>query len=436
MGLGGELSRRRGARVVLGALIYGSALWGQQAAMRLTLEEAEQLALKNNPRLSESRFLERAAAQTPLELRSAYYPAFFGSVTGTGADGGSRIAAGALNNPVLYSRLGAGVTLSQMVYDFGRTGDLVESARLRAQAQAQSTTATKDDLILLVRRSYFAVLRAGALVKVAGQTVSTRQVLLDQVQTMAKNRLKSELDVRFASVNLADAKLLLATQQNQMQAAKADLVSAMGIPMPADLELEEAPLPPDLSNDLGQYVRDAIQARPEMRLLRLQHNAALRFAKAEKKLMYPAFGMMATVGVAPAADSQVAGRYGGVGLNMNIPIFNGWQFRARRNEAEYQALAAEQRTRDLANRIERDVRVAWLGVQNAIERRGLTAQLLDQARLALELAQGRYDLGLGSIVELSQAQLNLTTAQIAETNARYDYQLQRSVLDYQAGMIP
>jgi len=417
-------------------ILCGVPLWAQQAAMQLTLKEAEQLALKNNPQLSSSRFLEQAAAQTPLELRAAYYPTFFGSVTGVGADSGSRIAAGALNNPALYSRFGTGLTLSQMVYDFGRTGDLVESARLRAQAQAQSTTATKDDLILLVRRSYFTVLRAGALVKVAEQTVSTRQVLLDQVRTMAKNRLKSELDVRFASVNLADAKLLLSTQQNQMQAAKADLVSAMGIPTPRSLELEEAPLPADMSSDLGQYVRQAMQARPELRLLRLQHNAAQRFAKAEKKLMYPTFGMLATAGVAPAADQQVANRYGGVGLNMNIPIFNGWQFRARRNEAEFQALAAEQRTRDLANRIERDVRVAWLGVQNAIERRGLTAQLLEQARLALELAQGRYDLGLGSIVELSQAQLNLTTAQIAETNARYDYQLQRSVLDYQAGMIP
>lgn len=417
-------------------ILCGAPLWAQQAAMRLTLVEAEQLALKNNPQLSSSRFLEQAAAQAPLELRGAYYPTFFGSVTGVGADSGSRIAAGGLNNPALYSRFGTGVTLSQMVYDFGRTGDLVESARLRAQAQAQSTTATKDDLILQVRRSYFAVLRAGALVKVAEQTVSTRQVLLDQVQTMAKNRLKSELDVRFASVNLADAKLLLATQQNQMQAAKADLVSAMGIPTPQSLDLEEAPLPPDMSSDLGRYVQQAIQARPELRLLRLEHNAALRFAQAEKKLMYPTFGMLATVGVAPAADAQVPNRYGGVGVNMNIPIFNGWQFRARRNEAEYQALAAEQRTRDLANRIERDVRVAWLGVQNAIERRGLTAQLLEQARLALELAQGRYDLGLGSIVELSQAQLNLTTAQIAETNARYDYQLQRSVLDYQMGAIP
>ncbi|MCC6366749.1 MAG: TolC family protein, partial [Bryobacterales bacterium] len=128
-------------------ILCGGPLWAQQAAMRLTLEEAEQFALKNNPQLSSSRFLEQAAAQTPLELRAAYYPTFFGSVTGVGADGGSRIAAGALNNPALYSRFGTGVTLSQMVYDFGRTGDLVESARLRAQAQAQSTTATKDDLI-------------------------------------------------------------------------------------------------------------------------------------------------------------------------------------------------------------------------------------------------------------------------------------------------
>ena len=91
----------------------------------------------------------------------------------------------------------------------------------------------------------------------------------------------------------------------------------------------------------------------------------------------------------------------------------------------------ERQVKDLENRIERDVKTAYLAAKNAEERMSLTNQLMEQAKLALELAQGRYDLGLSSIVELSQAQLNLTTAQIANTNSRYDYQLQRSILDFQ-----
>jgi len=122
-------------------------------------------------------------------------------------------------------------------------------------------------------------------------------------------------------------------------------------------------------------------------------------------------------------------------LNVNIPIFNGGLFKARQAEAELKARADSQNVSDLENRITRDVRVAFLNATTAQDRLALTQQLLQQAQLALDLAQTRYDLGLGSIVELSQAQLNLTSAQIANTTAQYDYQTQRVVLDYQIGAL-
>ena len=79
------------------------------------------------------------------------------------------------------------------------------------------------------------------------------------------------------------------------------------------------------------------------------------------------------------------------------------------------------------------MRVAYLNAVTAYQRVGLTAQLLDQARLALDLSQSRYQIGLGSIVELSQAQLNATSAEIASVSAKYDYQAQRALLDYATG---
>ncbi|MBI3666914.1 MAG: TolC family protein [Acidobacteria bacterium] len=129
------------------------------------------------------------------------------------------------------------------------------------------------------------------------------------------------------------------------------------------------------------------------------------------------------------------GRYSAAGINVNIPVFNGHLFSARRAEADLRAQAAQQEVRDLENRIARDVRVAWLNADTAFRRLAVTAELLNQASQALDLAQARYDLGLGSIVELSQAQLNKTAAEIANAGAKYEYQIQHAVLDYQTGRL-
>ena len=97
--------------------------------------------------------------------------------------------------------------------------------------------------------------------------------------------------------------------------------------------------------------------------------------------------------------------------------------------------AASSASPSRSNRVVRDVRVAYLNATTAYDRMALTKQLLQQAQLSLDLAQTRYDLGLGSIVELSTAQLNLTSATIADTSARYDYQTQRAILSRQTGDI-
>jgi outer membrane protein len=133
--------------------------------------------------------------------------------------------------------------------------------------------------------------------------------------------------------------------------------------------------------------------------------------------------------------AQIPGRYGAIGLNISIPIFNGGLFRARQTEAELKAKAAGENVNDLQNRVMRDVRVAFLNATTAYDRMALTQELVNQSQLAMDLSQSRYDLGLADIVELSQAQLNLTSAQIANTTALYDYQAQRINVDFQTGTL-
>ena len=411
---------------------------GQSAPMRLTLAQAQNLAVQNHPQLAAARSSASASHQVPLELHAGELPQFSGSLTGVEADNGSRLAAGLLNNPTLYSRIGSGVSLNQLVTDFGRVKTLVQSADLHAQAQDQSTEATRTQILLTVNQAYFDELRAEALLKVAQDTVSARQLVADQITELQKNSLRSTLDVSFANVNLSDAKLLLATAQNNINAAQVQLASALGMPGQArqgGFTLSPEPAPGPLPGTVQPLVDQALRDRPDAASLRLEQTSAERAAKAEHDLYYPTVSVAGVAGLVPTGVSEVPGRYGAIGVNVNVPIFNGHLFKARQTEAELRAQAASQLLKDLEYRIQRDVEVAYLNANTAFQRIGLTAELLEQARLAADLSQTRYDNGLGSIVELSQAQLNVTAAEIANSSALYDYQIQRANLAFQTGAL-
>jgi outer membrane protein len=220
-----------------------------------------------------------------------------------------------------------------------------------------------------------------------------------------------------------------------VKSADAELAEAMGLPSQTDFVLSEEPVPGALPDSIDPLIQDAIQNRPELKDLRLEQDAAERFVKAEHSLFYPTIAALGTAGYVPAGEQAIPGTYGAAGVNVSIPIFNGGLFKARQTEAELRAQAAKQNVNDLANRVIRDLRVAYLAAKTAYDRIGLTVELLKQAQLGLDLAQSRYNLGLSSIVELSQAQLNLTSAQIAAASARYEYEGQWTAVQYQAGAL-
>jgi outer membrane protein len=186
-------------------------------------------------------------------------------------------------------------------------------------------------------------------------------------------------------------------------------------------------------------VAQAIANRPELAGLRFSRDAAYKFAEAEKDLSRPTVSAVAVGGFVPfinnTTTSSIPAEYEGVAANVSIPLFNGHLFAARREAALQRAMESDQRLRDEQQRLSRDVRVAWASANDAYQRIDVTAQYLRQAALALDLANGRYALGLSSIVELTQAQLNLTQAEIENLNAKYDYQTQYSALQYTLGLL-
>ncbi len=425
---------RRGALLAL--TLLGLMTAAPNAPQPLKLRDAEELALRNHPALLTSKALERASLEVPKEARSRMLPQVAGAVTAVGGlQDQSRIFAGGLSAPAILDRFATGVGVSQLITDFGRTGNLTRSAELRAGAQGEAVNASRAQIILQVDRAYYTALRSKAVLRVAEQTVDARRLVADQTATLAQSKLKSELDVTFARVNLEEARLLLSSAENEERAAMAELSNAIGTAAAGDYILSEEALLGELPSDVSPMVDDALKNRPEVRQARLEWESAQRFAKAERALSYPVLSAAGNLGYAPAHPDQYRGQWGVAGINLDIPVFTGGLFSARRAEATARADAAEQQVRELENRVARDVRVAYLAALNAWQRLQLTAQLLVQAEQSLKLAQARYDLGLSSIIELSQAQLNMTRAQIAQVSAKFDYQSQRIFLDYQAGAI-
>jgi outer membrane protein len=399
---------------------------------QLTLQQAEAIALKNNPQITIGKLQYLVSRQNVRETRAALLPSAYLSVTGVGATTNARVLAGALNNPTVFDRAAAGVTINQLITDFGRTTNLVSSSEFEAKAQDKWALANTSDIILAVDQTFFNAVETKALVTVAQETVRARQTFVDKIQALTNAKLKSDLDLSFASVDLARGKLLLLEAVNNYDAALNTLSAMLGYKDKQNFdpveEINEATPP---APDVNTLVMQAMLQRPEIQALQDQVSGAEKFSNAEHDLKKPSISAIGVAGYAPARANQLlSDHYGVVGVNINIPIFNGFYFDARAKTADLQTNINRQKLSDTRNNIARDVRNAWQDSRRAFERLSVTQQLRQQANLALNLAQARYNLGLGSIVEFTQAELQKTAADIEDTDAKYQYRLTQIVLAF------
>jgi outer membrane protein len=402
----------------------------------LSLAEAHDLALRNHARINAADLTVLAVQESVQQNRAAYLPNI--SLNAARVDtslSGLRAASPGLPVSGIYDRGSASVSLSQLITDFGRTSSLTATSRLRAEAEKQNAQAIRAQILLEVDAAYFSILQSEALLKVAEQAVKTRRLLRDNIVAMRDNQLRSAIDVSFAEVNLKDAELLLSRAGNDLLAAEATLARLLMEGERGRYQLAAPPEPPTMSNGPDTLIADAMRARPELEKLRRERDAARKLASAERAANLPTLSVQGTAGVMPYRDPALNANYAAAGIVMNFPVFTGGLNSARQREANLRAQTTEQVLRDEEARITRDVQVAWLNAHNAFERLAITEQLRAQAAQAFSLADARYKVGSSSVVELSQAQLNLTSSEINQTTTRYEYLLRRSMLDYQAGTL-
>ncbi|QNI35679.1 TolC family protein [Edaphobacter albus] len=406
----------------------------------LTRQQAEQIALANNPRIQISQLLAKVQHQVVRERRADELLNLNGELTAVSANEASRISTGSLAASRLLEHAGMGIQLSQLITDFGHAQNLVASARLQEKARLADVEASREDIILATDQVFFHTIEAQATLSVAQQTVAARQSLVDQVSALTVAKLKSDLDLSFVQVNLSQAKLLQIDAQNNLDASKAALNEVLGYDTQTDFQLveDDSGSLPALSSEPESLVVTALDNRPDLQSLRFDEQAAQKFSRAQRDQLLPTITALGVIGATPLGSSQyfTTNWYGAIGANVNVPIFNGFRYHAQAEEAALQSKAASEKVRRLRDQVVRDVKVAWLNANTALQRVTVAAELLKQANLALDLAQTRYQLGLSSIVELSQAQLQQTQAAIGNANARSQYGFATSELRFQMGVQP
>ena len=358
------------------------------------------MAIKNNPRISVGRLLALAQHQVYRETRAAALPTFNGAITAADANEGSRIGAGSLTASRLLEHAGGGVTLTQLITDFGRTSNLVAYSKLLEKASNANGLATTEDIVLATDQAFYNALQAEALLKVAQQTVTTRGSVQHQIDELTKSKLKSGLDLSFADVNLSQAKLLQLDAENNVNSTIAALTAVLGFDKLVQYQLTEEqtqlPSPPP---DVDVLIDTAVRQRPDLQALTYDQQAAEKFHRAQRDQLLPTISALGIAGVTPVRPDCfgdgcfpnyfISSWYGGIGVNMNIPIFNGFLYAAEASEAKYRAKAATENTRDLRDQVVRDVRTAWLAANTSFQRVSVAAELVKQADLSLNLAQGR-----------------------------------------------
>lgn len=402
----------------------------------LTLADAERMAIQHNPNVSIAHLLQLAQAQVVRETRSTELPTAFANLTAVASHDNSRITAGALNSPHIFNKAAGGLTVNQLISDFGRTHNLVKSAKSTAKAELENEQATAQDITLAVDQAFYQALTAQSVLRVAQQTVNTRQTTDQQIGALTNSKLRSTLDLSLADVQVSQAKLLVLDAQNALASALANLNAILGTDADTQYNLvDDTPAnPAPAPTNTEDMVQLAFRQRPDLLSFQDRSVAARQFSSAEHDLLRPTISALAVAGGTPVRDDQILSSwYGAAGANVSIPVFNGFEYTARAKEADLRATAAQEQVRNLRDNIARDVRTAVLNAQIAFQRIGVTQELLNQANTALELAQARYKVGLSGIVDLTQAQLAQTEAEIDVANARFAYQTALAVVKYQTG---
>ncbi|MGQ0812421.1 MAG: TolC family protein [Nitrospiraceae bacterium] len=402
----------------------------------LGLQQAIELALQHHPLVQEANATLKAATARSEQARSIYYPhvdANFDTTAGAGRLNPRFLVGGFLVQQNLSQYVG-GVSISQRIFDFGFTQYTVNSAHLAERAQEQDINARQALVILNVQASYLTSLKHRQLVQIAEETVRERGIIKGQIEALYRQQLKSKLDLDLVQVELTNAESILVRVRNGLKASFANLNRALGIAGAEDYVLEDLSIEVRPQRPLDALISDSL-SHPEFRKAKEMTASAEARVTAAKRQYLPTVSAYASGGdfqVYDQSRSQInqTGGWWAAGGFVSMPLFTGFLIENQVREAKAQKEAADAASLNIEQALTQQVTNAYLDTVTFAQQIKLGEEQVKTAREALQLAKQRYKLGLGSIVEVTQTEVALTSAQTKLAEAQYDYKIAEVTLAY------
>jgi outer membrane protein TolC len=411
------------------------------ATRELSLPEAIVIALDNQPQIQARIGDYVAALQRVNQALSPMLPQLSAAAEGTHQNADTRI----INPPPMPNAspqtlrtVGSGrITLSQLLWDFGKTWAFTQSAKSSAGVFREDVELQKDLIVLAVKEQYFNLLFASRLVVVNAQAQERAELNLRSAKGFFEVGTRPKSDVTRAEVDVANARVDLIRAQNAVSLARIALNTAMGIAVNSPTRVKDILTYEKFPLDQNTLVSEALSRRPEYRAVKYQTDAAEANVKAAFRDFFPGFFGTTSVGGSTATTDRTATYTEAgdwvVGVEMRWAIFDGGNKIARWKEAKASVDAAKARIRDTELTIWQEVEGAYVRLVEAEERIGAAQKAVESAQENFRLFQGRFDAGVGNIIELTDAQFALTQAQSTEAQALADFRIAIARLERATG---
>ena len=422
--------RARSALLVLAVLLPSICAFDDgHAAEKLSLTQCLETALKNQPAIRAAQENVRAGQGRETQAASPYFPQLTAS---TGYSESHAPLGGAFGDSTTKSYT-TSLSLSQTLYDFGKTGNAYDAAKLGTLSLERDAERISQEVVLNVKQSYYALLAAKKLVEVAQKTIEQTESHLKQAEAFFRAGSKPRYDVTRAEVEVNNANLGLINAKNGVRIRTIALNNAMGIdPGRATEIVEELPSVPVLPS-LDKAQADALQNRPDMKRMEADIEAARARLTAERSNYLPTLSANAaytwangTTEMGPFMGTMFKGdvqNSWNAGIMLTLPLFQGGLTAGRIAEARANLLALEAQRDAMKQSILLEVNQAFADLESAAARVEVMEKTLQKARENLDIAQGRYKAGVGPYIEVTDAQLSSVNSETDHIKALYDYHL-------------
>lgn len=415
-------------RIMLVLAAYLLSVQPLFAATPLTLDEAVAAAVKNHPQIIEVEEGLRVAEARSGQAFAGYYPQI--SFAADWSRGESFVAA--QESIRLLTATAAGLYLKQTIYDFGRTSGAAAAARSNRDAAGKAQEVTRQDLTLRVKSAFYLLLAAEKQVVAVTEIVTARAAVFHQAQEFFSQGIRSKVDVARAEAAMFAARTSLIRAENNRELARMELANAMGMTSLDDRNPVEPPQTYMSLPEKSLAHQEAVHNRAELQQFAALKSAAAGNLSSARSSYLPILTGVANAGYA-GRDVPPDGTVWGVGLNLTVPLFSGFSSVEQVREATAAINSIEARHNNLRLQISREVESAWLSGSEAAARIASTGKEMAAASEGKSLAEGRYQEGVGSIIEVTDAQSQALDAQTANIQARYDYYTALARLDRAVG---